>query len=109
MPFGARANGINDAGVVVGVFNFDYEDPFPNRGFIYRDGQSVDLSTLADGGWTIFEANAINDAGQIVGTGSSGGQSGFRRPVLLTPVPEPASFAALALPCLLLKRRRVST
>jgi probable HAF family extracellular repeat protein len=41
-------------------------------------------------GWTfLFHATAINDRGQIVGTGIFGGQPGFRA-FLMTPIPEPS-------------------
>ena len=47
---------------------------------------------LANSGWTLGGARAVNDAGQIVGTGFWQGQN---RAFLLTPdaaVPEPAKF-----------------
>ena len=56
----------------------------------------VDLNSLIDSisGWELEQAIGINDAGQITGFGWIGGQ---RHAFLLTPVPEPATFALLAL------------
>ena len=40
------------------------------RGFLWRDGVMYDLTALvASSGWTIVDARAINDAGQIAATG----------------------------------------
>lgn len=54
----------------------------------------ADLNTLIDpaSGWTLFDARDINDAGQIVGTGTI---SGTQHAFLLTPVPEPETYAML--------------
>lgn len=56
------------------------------RAFLDRNGAWIDLNTLipANSGWVLVNASAINNAGQIVGTGrvNGGSQSqGF----LLTP------------------------
>ncbi len=50
---------------------------------IYSNGKLQDLNkTTAGSGWTLIEADAINDAGQIVGTALKGSEEhGF----LLTP------------------------
>jgi probable HAF family extracellular repeat protein len=61
------------------------------RAFLWRDNQMLDLNDRAvvdmDGtpvtGWVLTEAAAINDAGQIVGTGTHNGEM---RGFLLTPV-----------------------
>lgn len=56
----------------------------------------VDLNTLIDpaSGWDLIIGRGINNAGQITGYGYIGNKlHGF----LLTPVPEPASMALLAL------------
>ncbi len=56
-----------------------------NRAFVYRAGSMTDLNALipAHAGWTLEEARAINDRGQIVGRGLHHGQE---RAFLLTPV-----------------------
>jgi probable HAF family extracellular repeat protein len=88
----SQANGINDAGQVVG-WSTRY------RAFLYADGKMIDLNNLlpAGSGWTLLAAQAINNNGQIVGygTNAAGSRDGF----LLTPVstPEPSALALLAL------------
>jgi probable HAF family extracellular repeat protein len=82
------AFGINNSGQVVGR---------SGGAFLWTSGDGmVNLNTLIDpqSGWELIYANAINDAGQIVGTGYIGGE---QHAFLLTPVPEPASLALLAL------------
>ncbi|PPK68450.1 hypothetical protein V5P93_004443 [Actinokineospora auranticolor] len=75
------ANGINDAGTVVGsVSGFD--------AFVYQNGVVTDLNTLipANSGFTIVGANAINNKGQIVGEAFKNGTSHRTTfAVLLTP------------------------
>ncbi len=89
--FGGRANGLNDAGVVVG---YSYSSLTPGgtgaHAFLWDDGAMTDLNTLlaSPGGWELTNATDINDAGQILGTAC---QSGSCASVLLTPVPEPAT------------------
>lgn len=68
--------------------------------FLYSNGAMFDLSNLVVnlGGWSLSYANAINNLGQIVG---SGGFMGENRAYLLTPTspdflasaPEPSTFA----------------
>jgi hypothetical protein len=50
-------------------------------------------------GWVLYEAHAINDAGEIVGSGTINGQE---HAFLLTPVPEPSAFVLTSLGGLLL-------
>ncbi len=73
--FGAEAYDINDSDVVVGRFG--------NTAFVWENGVMKDLNTICDtaGGWVIQNAVAINNFGQIVGTGLLNGQE---RAVLLT-------------------------
>jgi len=54
--------------------------------FLWHNGVMRDLNYLipADSGWELVEATAINDAGQIVGWGTTGGQT---RAFMLTPIP----------------------
>ncbi|MGA2585082.1 MAG: hypothetical protein ABSG31_17555 [Tepidisphaeraceae bacterium] len=94
------ADGLNDEGQVVGAIG--------NDAALYDGSETIDLNTLipANSGWTLEDATAINDSGQIVGVGMSpGGQTdGF----LLTPsvpVPEPLAVSILALASLVLIRR----
>ncbi len=77
----ATASAINDAGQIVG-------NPFrPGKhvGFIYRNGVLVDLNALipSNSGFTITDANGINDSGQILCTATN--TSGNAHAVLLTP------------------------
>lgn len=85
--FGAEAYDINDFDIVVG-------ESSGGRAFVWNDGVMKDLNTLCDtsGGWVIQNAIAINNLGQIVGTGSLNGQQrGFlltlkpRYPVFIVP------------------------
>ena len=75
------ANAINSSGEVVGYSSYIGQEP--SRAFLWRDGEMIDLNSLlpADCGWVLDDARAINDAGQIVGTGSLDGEL---RAVLLT-------------------------
>jgi probable HAF family extracellular repeat protein len=73
----------------------------------------LDLQTLVDfdPAWTFVRATGINDAGQIVGFGYYDPDLvyiGNRRAFLLTPIPEPASIAAITLlgAMLICRRRR---
>lgn len=81
------ANGVNNAGVIVG-------ESFPNGGAcVWRSGVIRDLNDLipAGSGWWLSKAKAINDAGQIVGIGY---HNGLTRAFLLTPAPPVARSAA---------------
>jgi len=82
--FNASANGINDAGVVVGGTG----TPFSPVGFIYKNGQMVDLNTLIDPstGIHIFTASGISNDGFICGAAGYGtDQSAPSFAVLLIP------------------------
>lgn len=94
-------NDINNRGEVVGAaevhgtlrydggFRFDFwrglRFDWPHRAFLWRNGRMLDLNALIppNSGWLLEEANAINDAGQIAGTGTCNGQ---KRGFLLTPI-----------------------
>lgn len=84
LPGGTQsfAYGLDDRGRVVGAS--DAKDS-ALRAVIYSDGVIQDLNKLipADSGWTLTEAKAINESGQIVGYGFFDGE---RRAFLLTPV-----------------------
>lgn len=62
-----------------------YLDRDSTRAFVYRGGKMQDLNRLVprDSGWTLIDARAINDRGQIVGDGLHHGQE---RGFLLTPM-----------------------
>jgi probable HAF family extracellular repeat protein len=99
----AIANDINNLGQVVG--------DGANAGFLYADGTMLDLNALlvGAGGWRVTRADAINDAGQIIGTACF--SEFVCRDVILNPVaaiPEPSTWAMLigGLGCLALRRRR---
>ncbi len=132
------ANGINDAGMVAGRYNFrafintndgdmldlgklfnpgyTYATDINNanqtvgssasHAFIYEDGAMLDLNLLIDPleGWTLIEASAINDVGQIVGYGIN--PDGFERAFLLNPIPEPSALSLLIISSILLTSRK---
>jgi probable HAF family extracellular repeat protein len=102
---GGQAMGINDLGQIVGLM--DTGGAY-GHGFLYDNGTVTDLNSLVqlEQGWTVTGANDINDVGQILAVIQDG--QGVFRDVVLTPVPEPASAAALCLAgaALLLRRRR---
>lgn len=61
-------DGINDLGQIVGAYNLNYG---PSHAFLYSNGSINDLNDMVinSSGWTLIEAYAINDIGQIVGYG----------------------------------------
>ncbi|MBS0300536.1 MAG: DUF3466 family protein [Proteobacteria bacterium] len=86
---GARswATDINDSGQVVGVS--DTANGLAH-GFLYSDGVMIDLLQLAPvvaAGWSALAPEAINDLGQIVGTGV---HNGTAQAFLLSPFDIPA-------------------
>lgn len=93
---GSDALGINDLGQVVGR-SYD-ADSTSMRGFLYTGGAMLDLNALVDPalGWTILEADGINNKGQIAAYGYKEGV-GFQALRLdpVSNVPEPASSAML--------------
>jgi len=78
-PATAQANDVNDAGVAVGTA---YIDPVAEIFFamVWRGAGAEDLNVLipAGSGWTLTEAQAVNDRGEIVGYGTKSGSSGVR-------------------------------
>ena len=90
----SQASGINDEGDVVG--ESDYDAAQDAHAFLYTGGQMVDLNSVIDPNsrWTLVNADAINDNGQIVGIGFS--PNGDEHAFLLTPTPEPSTFVLLA-------------
>jgi hypothetical protein len=62
---------LNDAGQVVGNVAQQVPPFAPVAPFLYQSGRSVDVNSLlpAKSGWRLVTATAINDAGEIIGTG----------------------------------------
>jgi len=102
--------GINNAGYVVGRSTVAASQsnrgsrtvgnraiPLVWRAFLHDGKQMLDLNTLIspNSGWFLYEANDINDRGQIIGNGicPEGKLHGF----VLTPVPEPGQLVLLGL------------
>jgi hypothetical protein len=90
--FATQAEDMNDSGIVVGTSD--------DRAVMWINGVVTDLNTLIypNSGWTLIDADSINDAGDIVGTGEYDGQN---VPFLLTPegdvsIPEPTGFCLAA-------------
>ena len=78
--------GINASGQVTGDSNTTGNAAL--HAFLYTPANGmVDLNTLlpSGSGWTLISAFAINDAGQITGSGTN--HSGFSHAFLLTPPP----------------------
>jgi probable HAF family extracellular repeat protein len=92
LAVGNVANAINNAGTVVGNF----QDGGADHAYLYQDGMQYDLATLLAGGagWRVTRAEDISDKGWIVGQACREG--GDCVAALLTPVPEPAMWAMLA-------------
>jgi probable HAF family extracellular repeat protein len=95
--FNSYADSINNSGQVVGMSGTRSGVDIP---FLYSDGRMSDLNTLIDpaAGWTLRSvgtSGAINDAGQIVGTGTN--PNGRPHAFLLTPIPEPSTLALLGI------------
>lgn len=82
----SEARGINSTGQVVG-WSYNHEDGAHNA-FVYRHGSLSNLNNLLDGsgkGWTLEEAIAVTDNGQIVVLGVN--PLGLQEAFLLTPIP----------------------
>ena len=79
------ATGINNNGQVVGWMSTSNSGGNA-RAFIWENGFMFDLNVLVSdgGGWTLETASAINDAGQIVGSGEA--PNGQTHGYLLTPI-----------------------
>lgn len=85
----SQARGVNSSGLVVGTSD--------RIAFLYQDSGMYDLNSLLDpaaaAAWQLTDAAAINDLGQIVGTGDIDGQThAFLLNPLSNDVPEPATL-----------------
>jgi uncharacterized membrane protein len=90
------AESINNSGQIVGSEN--------NQATLFDitgSGNNINLNDQIDPslGWTLTSAQSINDNGWIVGMGNNGAY-------LLTPIPEPATLALLALGGLVIRKRK---
>jgi probable HAF family extracellular repeat protein len=96
MLFGgdSTARDINDLGQIVGAT----DTAQGRQAFVYATGGMVLLDALIDPalGWTVQEANGINELGQIAGTACKAGLCYAVRLDLATAVPEPAGVLLLA-------------
>ena len=82
---------INDGGQMVGSSPLD--------AILWTDGNVIDLNRFLDDrlvnqGWNLTKATDINDNGWIVGTAVNN-QTNVNHAFLLTPVPEPETYAML--------------
>jgi probable HAF family extracellular repeat protein len=89
-----EARGLNNLGQVVG--HSMTEDGLFHAFFTGPNGQgltNLEIETdILNAGWSNIRVAAINDLGQIAGTGD---HNGIRRPFLLSPVPEPETYAMM--------------
>jgi probable HAF family extracellular repeat protein len=83
----SSANGINNAGQIVGAAQTNINGA--THAFVFIDGKITDLNSLIppESRWFLTNASAINNLGQIVGTGRS--PNGDYHAFLLTPTPAP--------------------
>ena len=79
----------------VGCVGYCQDGNGNSHAFLFDDGALEDLNSLIpSSGWTLDAADAINDKGQIVGYGTN--PAGQSHAFLMTPTPEPSTFALLA-------------
>jgi probable HAF family extracellular repeat protein len=79
------ATAINNRGIMVGYsFTVNNDKEIPLHAFVWRNSSLIDLNSLlpANSSWELTTANAINEWGQIVGSGKKDGQT---KAFLLTP------------------------
>ncbi|MCE3603638.1 FxDxF family PEP-CTERM protein [Massilia sp. P8910] len=87
----SNAVDINELGQIVG---YGADANGQNRGFIYQHGQLVQLDTVVDpsANWVIKSTYSINDHGLILADACKLGVCGT---VVLSPVPEPETYAMM--------------
>jgi probable HAF family extracellular repeat protein len=73
----SRARSINGSGDVVGEWRILVNRQQRFKAFLWEDGQMKDLNALisAGSGWDLLGAQAINESGEIVGSGTINGQT----------------------------------
>lgn len=112
-----RLNALNDKGWGVGnSIDFIPGNGIRSEAFLWRGGKTVNLNELVRAEdaqrWSLRDATAINERGQIVGYGFLDGGLGTHA-FLATPVPEPAAWAlwlaGLALTGCAARRRAAAT
>jgi len=83
----SEARAINAIGLVVGSSWTTTQAPGDPHGVLWQDQSICDLNDMVPDrlGWTVLEAQDINDAGQIVGVGIHQ-DTGVTHALLLTPV-----------------------
>lgn len=102
------ALGINANGQAVGYIEDTTSES--NRAFVWDNMHGMlDLNTLVlpTSGWTLEQANDINDAGQIVGWGTN--SQGQTHAYLLTPNPPIFANLTLTYPAILSRGRTIAT
>lgn len=95
----SQALALNEHGQIVG---FTGPSAFAARATIWQGADALDLNTLIDpaaleGGWYLSSAEDINESGWIVGVARLDADPTMTRAFLLTPVPEPSTWALLLL------------
>lgn len=88
---------INNNDVIVGGAFVDSKDTLYHA-FVWANGTMTDLNSLVDQsgtGWTLTEARAVNDSGQIAGVGLLGGQYHAFRLAPATTTIQPAHIQGL--------------
>jgi len=107
------AFGINNSDVIVGASWINATSNTTHAVVWYGPGTpAVDLNALipANSGWTLLQAQSINDNGQITGWGYLNGDTtqfyGFVLSPAAAAAPEPASLSMLALAGMILLRRK---
>ena len=85
---------VNDSGVVVGTSG--RLNSGDSVAFVWQNGEMLDLNTafLGGRGFTLRQARAVNNLGQIAGWRSDTDGTNWSA-FLLTPIPEPSSLLAL--------------
>jgi probable HAF family extracellular repeat protein len=73
----SRAQGINNHGEIVGSADWNATNALDTHAVLYRFDKWEDLNRMipADSGWELNVAQAINDEGEIAGTGTINGAS----------------------------------